>query len=180
MWICGRIDSSSIIAHPIYTTGTIAKIRCQEVDISIIDRYNSFDNRYGFFCIERQHYTLVGSKIVDHSDRRCSNYIFILDLTSGFKGFYNDSRKTVGESFKCWDLVPLILETWRYIQLLGMIREQSGCDDGISPEMWSVMCSHYTHEEGFEIPMPSQCSEIIENTSPYISMLPWKILNEKG
>ena len=49
VWICGRIDSSSIIAHPIYTTGTIAKIRCQEVDISIIDRYNSFDNRYGFF-----------------------------------------------------------------------------------------------------------------------------------
>ena len=48
VWICGRIDSSSIIAHPIYTTGTIAKIRCQEVDISIIDRYNSFDNRYGF------------------------------------------------------------------------------------------------------------------------------------
>ena len=39
--------------------------------------------------------TLVGNKIVDHSDvvgaspvacRRCSNYIFILDLTSGFKG----------------------------------------------------------------------------------------------
>ena len=46
--LCGCIDSSSIIAHPIYTTGTIAKIRCQEVDISIIDRYNSFDNRYGF------------------------------------------------------------------------------------------------------------------------------------
>ena len=32
-----------------YTTGTIAKIRRQEVDISIIDRYNSSDNRYGFF-----------------------------------------------------------------------------------------------------------------------------------
>ena len=38
--------------------------------------------------------TLVGNNIVDHSDvvgaaptgRRCSNYIFILDLTSGFKG----------------------------------------------------------------------------------------------
>ena len=49
--------------------------------------------------------TLVGNKI---------NYIFILDLTSGFKGFNKDSRKTVRESFKCWDLVRLILETWRY------------------------------------------------------------------
>ena len=33
--------------------------------------------------------------------RRCSNYIFILDLTSGFKRFRKDSRKTVWESFKC-------------------------------------------------------------------------------
>ena len=43
--------------------------------------------------------TLAGNKIVDHSDvvgcRRCSNYIFILDLTSGFKGFCKDSCKTL-------------------------------------------------------------------------------------
>ena len=65
-------------------------------------------------------HTLVSNTIVDHSDvvgaspcRRCSNYIFILDLTSGFKGFGKDSRKTGQESFKCWDLVRLILETWR-------------------------------------------------------------------
>ena len=45
--------------------------------------------------------------------RRCSNYIFILDLTFGSKGFGKDSRKTVRESFKCWDLVHLILETLR-------------------------------------------------------------------
>ena len=65
--------------------------------------------------------TLVGNKIVDHwcswsiACRHCSNYIFILDLTPGFKGFGKDSRKTVLESFNCWDLVRLILETWRYI-----------------------------------------------------------------
>ena len=46
--------------------------------------------------------TLVGNKIV-----------FILDLTSGFKGFGKDSRNTARESFKHWDLVRLILETWR-------------------------------------------------------------------
>ena len=45
-----RFTDASVNRYtPIYTTGTIAKIRCQEVDISIIDRYNSFDNRHGFF-----------------------------------------------------------------------------------------------------------------------------------
>ena len=45
-------------------------------------------------------------------------YIFILDLlTSGFKVFGKDSHKTVRESFKCWDLVRLILDTWRYIRI---------------------------------------------------------------
>ena len=36
-------------------------------------------------------------------------------MTSGFNGFGKDSRKTVRESFKCWNLVRLILETCRYI-----------------------------------------------------------------
>ena len=64
--------------------------------------------------------TLVGNKIVDHSDvvgaspvGAAPTYIFILDLTSGFKGLGKGSRKTVRESCKCWDLVRLILETWR-------------------------------------------------------------------
>ena len=68
--------------------------------------------------------TLVGNKIVYHSDvpvvgaspvgaAPTTMYIFILYLTSGFKGFGKDSRKTVRESYKCWDLVRLILETWR-------------------------------------------------------------------
>ena len=53
--------------------------------------------------------TLVGNTIVNHSD-------VVLDLTSGFKGFDKDSRKTVRGSFKCSDLVRLILETRRYIE----------------------------------------------------------------
>ena len=56
--------------------------------------------------------TLVDNKIVDHSDVLI---LFILDSTSRFKGFDKDSRKTVRESFKCWGLVRLILETWRYV-----------------------------------------------------------------
>ena len=39
--------------------------------------------------------TLVGNKIVDHSDVVGASPVFILDLTSGFKGFGKDSRKTV-------------------------------------------------------------------------------------
>ena len=66
--------------------------------------------------------TFVGNKIVDHSDvviacRRCSNYIFILDLTPGFKGLGKDDFKTRWDSFQFWDLVRLILETLRYTAL---------------------------------------------------------------
>ena len=90
--------------------------------------------------------TLVGNKIVEHSDvvgasnirrtsvsnccwslrcswsiacRRCSNYIFVLDLTPGFNGLGKDNSKTRRKIHKCWDLVPLLLEIWRCIMLMG-------------------------------------------------------------
>ena len=46
--------------------------------------------------------------------RRCSNYIFILDLTRGFKWLGKDNFRTRRETFKFWDLIRLILEVWRY------------------------------------------------------------------
>ena len=72
--------------------------------------------------------TLVGDKIIDHSDVvgaspfgaapttssfsnyhwHCSNYIFILDLTSGFNGLDKDNCKTKWETFQFWDLVSYI------------------------------------------------------------------------
>ena len=63
--------------------------------------------------------TLVGNKIVDHSDvvgaspagAAPTTSSFSTLITSGFKGFGKDSRKTVQESFKFWDLVRLISET---------------------------------------------------------------------
>ena len=68
-------------------------------------------------------HTLVGIKIVDPSDvvgsiacRRCSNYIFILDLTPGFNALGKDNCQMRRETFKIWDLVQLILEDWRYIE----------------------------------------------------------------
>ena len=50
--------------------------------------------------------------------RRCSNYIFILNLTPGFNGLGKDNYKMRREAFKFWDLVRLILETLRYIHEL--------------------------------------------------------------
>ena len=47
--------------------------------------------------------------------RRCSNYIFILNLTPGFNGLGNDNCKTGRETFMFWDWVRLILENWRYV-----------------------------------------------------------------
>ena len=42
------------------------------------------------------------------------NYWIINFLTCLEVFWGKDSRKTVRESFKCWDLVRLILETWRH------------------------------------------------------------------
>ena len=42
--------------------------------------------------------------------RRCSNYLFILDLTQGFYGFDKDNWKTRRETFKFRDFVRLILD----------------------------------------------------------------------
>ena len=46
--------------------------------------------------------------------RRCSNNIFILDLTPGFIELGKDNCKTKRETFRFWDLVRLILEILRY------------------------------------------------------------------
>ena len=46
--------------------------------------------------------------------RRCSNYIFIFDLTTGFSRLGKDKCKTRRETFNFWELVRLILEIWRY------------------------------------------------------------------
>ena len=47
--------------------------------------------------------------------RRCSNYVFILDLTPGFIGLGKDNCKTRRETFKFGDLVRLILDILGYM-----------------------------------------------------------------
>ena len=70
----------------------------QDLDKKITGKPNCF-----FFFITKKSLSKTAS---------CSNYIFILDLTPGFKGLDKDDRKTRGESFKFCDLVRLILEIW--------------------------------------------------------------------
>ena len=61
-------------------------------------------------------HTLVANKIGDHLDiacRRCSNYIFILNLIPGLIGMSKDNCKARQEMFKVLDTVHLILEIWQ-------------------------------------------------------------------
>ena len=48
--------------------------------------------------------------------RRCSNYIFVLDLTPGFNGLSKGNCNTRREIFTFWDFVQLISDSWRYIR----------------------------------------------------------------
>ena len=57
--------------------------------------------------------TLVGNKLVDHSDVVGASHVFILDLTYDFNGLDKDNCKTRRETFNSCDLVRLILEILR-------------------------------------------------------------------
>ena len=59
--------------------------------------------------------------------RRCSNYIFVLNLTHGFNELGKDNYKMRREAFKFWDLVRLILETSRYITIETIGNTVQGC-----------------------------------------------------
>ena len=72
---------------------------------------------------------LVDNKIVYHLDvfvdwRRCSNYIFILELSRGFNRSLKDNCETRRETFK---FGASILEVWRYIVFwnVGMLLQWS-------------------------------------------------------
>ena len=50
--------------------------------------------------------------------QRCSNYIFILNLTHGFNRLHKYNCKTRQETSKFWNVVYLILEVWWYYGFL--------------------------------------------------------------
>ena len=79
----------------------------------LLKEWHSFNsNRYTTYCqTSNTRHTSVGNKIVDLGCSwsiawwRCSDYIFILDLTPGFNGLGKDNCKTRRQSSKFWDLV---------------------------------------------------------------------------
>ena len=58
------------------------------------------------------YYQFVSWPVILMACRRCSNYIFILNLTPGFNGLGKDNCKTRQETFMFWDWMGLILENW--------------------------------------------------------------------
>ena len=99
------------------TPCTRGAISCTAVHISQGRKYQVLNFHYRKTSNIRR--TLVGNKIVDHSGVVGASPVGAAPTTSSFStsGFRlgKDSRKTVRQSFKCSDLVRLILETWRYI-----------------------------------------------------------------
>ena len=53
--------------------------------------------------------------------RRCSNYIFILDLTYDFSILHKDNCTTRRQRFKFWDLVHLTLESWEQLTFVSFV-----------------------------------------------------------
>ena len=62
--------------------------------------------------------------------RRCSKYIFILDITPGFNRLGNNNGTTGRETLKLWDLLRLLLGVWRYLRTArhSSIIINGGCD----------------------------------------------------
>ena len=103
-------------------------------------------------------HTLVDNKIVDHSDvvgaspvgatPTTSSFSF-LDITPGFNGWGRDNCKMGQETFKCWDLLHLILEVgycWQCRQLKSFLMKNKDLFIGYSQyhmECWwsgSLQC----------------------------------------
>ena len=85
-------------------------------------------SRYDYREISNIRHTLVGNKIVDNSDVNKSpvgpaptTSSFSTKGTPGFNRLRKDNCETRQETFKFWDLVQLILETWQYIHELLVV-----------------------------------------------------------
>ena len=70
-------------------------------------RYTSYLSRQNYCC------SLICSWSI--ACRRCSDYIFILDLTHGFNGMGKDNCEARLETFNLSAMVRLILGIWRLI-----------------------------------------------------------------
>ena len=112
-------------------------------------QYMLFDYAYIFII----GYLATAVRYLQTSDiRRCSNCIFILDLTPCFNRLTKDSYQTRRETFQCWDFVRHILEVWRYVrhQFLSFTFTYRTCI-GCILDAYSIMsnCVLMGYPEGF-------------------------------
>ena len=75
--------------------------------------------------------------------RRCSNYIFVLELTPGFNGLSKDNCKARRETFKFLDLVRLILEDLRYVFAFSITSQHWDVEGIWNPPSWMTWGPFY-------------------------------------
>ena len=80
---------------------------------------------------------------------RCSNYIFILDFTTGFNGLDNDNCKMRQESLKFWEAVPLENIRNFTVMIVSNIPGHT-CHQGLrlSPNWWRLQGLQMAHWNG--------------------------------
>ena len=106
--------------------------------------------------------------------RRCSKYIFIVDLTPCFYGLGKDNCKARRETFKFWDLMPLMMEIWRYCHITGTM--QLICYNFPGPVSWNVVNERailgYNMSKSMSIPTatPEEAQQVCLNTEGCLSI----------
>ena len=86
--------------------------------------------------------------------RRCSNCIFIINLTPGFNIMGKDNCKTRPETFMFGDWVRLILENWRYMSLLLHVPHVPAADQGCSMSAARATCTYKSCQKYLELIKP--------------------------
>ena len=81
-------------------------------------------------CLSRQYNCCPHRCSWSIAYRRCSNYIFIVNLTPSFNGLGKDNYTTRGQIFNFGDLVRCILDVWWY------------CSSGRNT-LWPIQNSHH-------------------------------------
>ena len=94
--------------------------------------------------------SLVGNKIIDHSDVVGTSPVGAAPTTSsfltpGFNRLHKDNCKTGRKTFKFWDLVQLILGIWQYYQTLRKLFGFYQTEEGFWPDFADIK-HDYTQE----------------------------------
>ena len=136
------------------------------------------------YCVFHKHrktsnirHTLVGNKIVDHSDVVGASPVGAAPTTSSFSTWHLAlrirQRKPQDSTiiFKCWDLVRLILETWRYLfrQCLRMARPNTH-NNFVTVEDYRISKMNKLSSPKQSYDCPSACEANLNNSGKLIQV----------